>query len=283
MRPLTYITVCTLLLCTASLAVFLSASGSADAPVLAPHHVAIIDRPGSPSPAAAWTDTDGDGFPDKAELTAYTDRENFRRWFTRIAEGQFYRISDEWNTQQRDCAGLARFALREALRRHDRLWLRRIGAEYEALAPDVRRYTLDNSPLGEKLFRTRAGAFTEASLADDTFSEFADARTLREFNSEFISRDSREAQAGDLLFFHQPWGARFPYHVMIFLRSAHVSEDDVREADDWVVYHTGASPEDAGTVKKIQLATLARHPDARWRPIASNPRFLGFYRLKILQ
>lgn len=246
-----------------------------------PSHIVINDDLFSPT--NTWSDTDRDGFPDRAELSAYTDRENFRRWFTRIAEGQFYQASDEWNSEQRDCAGLVRFSLREALRSHDRLWLRRTGAEYEAIAPDIRRYTLETSPLGEKLFRTRAGIFAEANLADDTFSEFADARTLKEFNSAFISRDSREAQPGDLLFFHQPWGTRFPYHVMIFLGSAHVeTPDDHQRADDWVVYHTGASPMDAGTVKKIRLATLTRHPDARWRPVASNPRFLGFYRLKLL-
>lgn len=227
-------------------------------------------------------DRDQDGLPDSAELISYTDRENFRRWFTRIAEGQFYRMSDAWHTEQRDCAGLVRFSLREALRRHDRLWLRRIGAEYEPATPDVRRFTLENNLLGEKLFRTRSGVFAESNLADDTFSEFADARTLRAFNTEFISRDWREAQAGDLLFFHQPWGARFPYHVMIFLGSAQVTEDAAEQGDDWVVYHTGASASDAGAVKKIRLATLARHPDARWRPVASNPRFLGFYRLKFL-
>jgi uncharacterized protein YfaT (DUF1175 family) len=27
---------------------------------------------------------------------------------------------------------------------------------------------------------------------------------------------------------------------------------------------------------------LDQHPDKRWRPIMTNPNFLGFYRLKIL-
>src|SRR5688572_1962344 len=65
-------------------------------------------------------DSDSDGIPDAAELQSYMDRENFRRWFTLIAEAQFYRLSGEWNAEQRDCAGLVRFAWREALRRHDR-------------------------------------------------------------------------------------------------------------------------------------------------------------------
>lgn len=225
-------------------------------------------------------DADGDGIPDAAELTSFGDRENFRKWFTGVAEQQFYEASKEWNEQQRDCAGLVRFAWREALRTHDRRWLARMGASYEAFAPDVRAYTLEHSPLGEKIFRTNFGSFRETDLRDDTFSEFADARTLKEFNTTFVSRDRRQAQAGDLLFFHQPFAQKYPYHVMIFLGAAH---DDGEGANDWVVYHTGTSPTDKGTVKKVRLSVLEEHPDPRWRPVASNRNFLGFYRLKILQ
>jgi uncharacterized protein YfaT (DUF1175 family) len=225
-------------------------------------------------------DADADGIPDAAELNTFGDRENFRRWFTGIAEQQFYGESKEWNAEQRDCAGLVRFSWREALRAHDRRWLARMGSAYEAFAPDVRAYTLEHSPLGEKIFRTTFGSFRESDLKDETFSEFADARTLKEFNAAFVSRDRRAAQGGDLLFFFQPGAHKYPYHVMIFLGAARVETED---AADWVVYHTGASPNDKGAVKKVRLAVLDHHPDARWRPVASNRNFLGFYRLKILQ
>ena len=76
------------------------------------------------------------------------------------------------------------------------------------------------------------------------------------------------------------WVQKFPYHVMIFLGPARVAPNG---AQDWVVYHTGSSPIDKGTVKKVQLSVLERHPDPRWRPLESNKNFLGFYRLKILQ
>jgi hypothetical protein len=225
-------------------------------------------------------DSDQDGLPDAAELRAFADRESFRRWFTAIAETQFYRLSDEWNAGQRDCAGLVRFAWREALRRHDRAWFQKMGEGYEPVAPDVRAYSLERGPLGEKLFRTDFGAFREGDLDAGKFSEFADARTLKNFNSGFVSRDRRRAQAGDLLFFHQPWVQKYSYHVMIFLGAArHASEG----AADWVVYHTGASPTDEGTVKKVRLAVLDHHPDRRWRPVENNRNFLGFYRLKILE
>lgn len=229
--------------------------------------------------ANPWADFDSDGIPDDAELRSVEDRQNFSKWFAAIAEMQFYRMSDEWNSGQRDCAGLVRFAWREALRKHDRLWFRKMGAEYEPVAPDVRAFSLKTNPLGEKIFRTDFGAFQESDVTTGKFSEFADARTLKNFNCVFVSRDRGRAQRGDLLFFHQPWVSKFPFHVMIF-----VGEPlrDSEGAADWVVYHTGASPTDEGTLKKVRLAVLDHHPDKRWRPVESNPNFLGFYRLKLL-
>ncbi len=200
---------------------------------------------------------------------------------------QFYQLSDAWNREQRDCAGLVRFAWREALRRHDRQWYQSMsegGEGYEPVAPDVRAYTLDRSPLGEKLFRIDAGSFDQSDLANARFSEFADARVLKNYNVKFISREGRDLlRPGDLGFFHQPWVQKYPYHVMIFLGDArHAAEG----AGDWVVYHTGSSPLGSakeGEMKKVRLATLDHHPDRRWRPVENNQNFLGFYRLKILE
>src|SRR6266581_2867381 len=77
----------------------------------------------SPSNSPSRTeliDSDNDGIPDAIELRTYQDRDAFKRWFTAIAETQFYQLSDQWNAEQRDCAGLVRFATREALRMDDR-------------------------------------------------------------------------------------------------------------------------------------------------------------------
>jgi uncharacterized protein YfaT (DUF1175 family) len=226
-----------------------------------------------------WSDSDGDGIPDSAELRTYDDRESFRRWFTGIAEMQFYEYSSSWNPEQRDCAGLVRFSMREALRRHDRPWFQRMGPQYERIAPDVRAYTLETGPLGEKLFRTDFGTFQQSDVTDGKFSEFADGKTLKNHNSVFVSRDRAQARPGDLLFFYQPWVQKYPYHVMIFIGTAGFEGEG---AADWVVYHTGSSPEDGGTVKKVRLSVLDQHPDRRWRPVETNSNFLGFYRLKIL-
>ena len=237
------------------------------------------ERVVSSSSHSASLDSDNDGIPDAAELQSFMDRENFRRWFTLIAEAQFYQLSEQWNADQRDCAGLVRFALREALRRHDRAWLQKMGPSYTAVAPDVRRYSLEQGPLGEKLFRTAFGSYKDGELANGTFSEFADARTLKSFNAKFISRDRHNAEPGDLLFFYQPWVQKFPYHVMVFLGDAQLGGNS---GSDWVVYHTGSSATDEGTVKKVELSVLDQHPNKRWRPVESNSNFLGFYRLKIL-
>ena len=225
-------------------------------------------------------DSDNDGVPDVAELRSFQDRDSFRRWFTAIAETQFYQLSDQWNAEQRDCAGLVRFAVREALRRHDRAWFQKMGKGYETVAPDVTGFDLDQNPLGEKIFRTDFGSFHESDLRNGRFSEFADARTLKNFNTVFVSRDRREAQPGDLLFFYQPWVQKFPYHVMVLLGSPRIAPNG---AQDWVVYHTGSSPTDEGTVKKVELSVLDHHPDPRWRPVENNRNFIGFYRLKILE
>ena len=230
--------------------------------------------------ASELVDSDNDGIPDLIELRSFQDRDSFRRWFTAIAETQFYQLSDQWNDEQRDCAGLARFAMREALRRHDRIWFQKMGPAYQSVAPDVKSFDLDHNPFGEKIFRTDFGSFAETDVRNGRFSEFADARTLKNFNVVFVGRDRREAQPGDLLFFYQPWVQKFPYHVMIFLGQAQIAPNG---AQDWVVYHTGSSPVDKGTVKKVELSVLDQHPDPRWRPVERNKNFIGFYRLKILQ
>ena len=273
-----------LTLCLAPLAAALARSTScsrtdARAGSAAEPRAAVKESKATTVEPASWDDSDSDGIPDRAELRSFGDRESFRKWLTAVAEGQFYEMSGEWNAGQRDCAGLVRFAWREALRAHDRAWFRRMGGAYEPVAPDVRAYTLERSPVGEKLFRAAPGSFDSSQLSDGTFSEFADARTLKEFNSRFVGRDARRAEPGDLLFFHQPWVQKYPYHVMLFLGR---SRADSGAADDWVVYHTGSSAEDAGEVRLARLSVLARHPDARWRPAASNRNFLGVYRLKIL-
>jgi hypothetical protein len=54
------------------------------------------------------------------------------------------------------------------------------------------------------------------------------------------------------------------------------------EGEDWIVYHTGPMDGGPGEVRKVRLADLARHPSERWRPLLSNARFVGAFRLGVL-
>ncbi|MEJ7617019.1 MAG: DUF1175 family protein, partial [Pyrinomonadaceae bacterium] len=136
------------------------------------------------------------------------------------------------------------------------------------------------NPLGEKLFRTDYGAYDAGDPIAGKFSEYADARTLKNHNTFFVGRERARAETGDLIFFQQPWVQKYPFHVMVFLGRP---RDNHEGASDWVVYHTGSSPQDKGTVKRVRLSVLDRHPDKRWRPREGNSNFLGFFRLKILE
>src|SRR5439155_10983734 len=90
--------------------------------------------PVQPAPFS-WSDEDEDGLPDGLSLSG-SDAENFRRWLTLIAEYQFYKISPKWQPEQRDCAGLVRFAMRESLSRHTRAWLADFGGDGRLVAAD---------------------------------------------------------------------------------------------------------------------------------------------------
>jgi hypothetical protein len=53
-------------------------------------------------------------------------------------------------------------------------------------------------------------------------------------------------------------------------------------AADWVVYHTGPDGATAGEMRKVRLSALLAHPAPRWRPAATNPSFIGVFRLAFL-
>ena len=115
---------------------------------------------------------------------------------------------------------------------------------------------------------------------DGTFAQFADAKTLRQFNTHFVSRDLRYAEPGDLLFYRQESG-EFPFHSMIYLGRSSIRDD----GENYLLYHTGPHSHgaDPGEIRRPSVADLMQHPDPRWRPITGNPMFLGLYRWNILR
>jgi len=229
---------------------------------------------------ASASDLDADGFPDACELDDETDRRNFRRWFVSIAESQLYKEDPAWRQDDHDCAGLIRFAYREALKRHDSKWLGSKPFLVDAAIADVRKYNYPKVTLLQtKIFRTREGNFNETNLADTTFAVTALAAKLRSYNTVFLGKSLDNIQSGDLLFFLNTGDAQMPQHSMIFLG------DSRRPAsfEDYVIYHTGPRDENQGVLKKVRLADLLKHPDERWHPVPENRYFLGYYRWKILE
>lgn len=158
--------------------------------------------------------------------------------------------------------------MREALREHSPEWLRRAALPVGAVYPDVRGRPRASDGL-LPLFRTSAD--------ESRYGEFADAKTIVSLNTRRIARESAAARPGDLLYFRQSDQPQ-PDHVMVFVgRSAF-------EADghDWLVYHTGPDGQDPGEVRKVRLKDLTRHPSPRWRPLTSNPSFVGVFRWMFL-
>ena len=224
-------------------------------------------------------DADQDGFPNALELETEEDRTAFRQWFTSVASSQAKVIDEDWHTIQQNCAGLLRFAYKEALRRHDNAWLSRRRYLTMSTARDVSRYNYPDVPLvGTSIFRT--------GDSDEAFLPTANARTLRDHNAEFIGHDLAEAQNGDLLFFEYDGERGRAVHSMILLMPQGRYLGDDRTL---VVYHTGptqsasSQPDGSGEIRNVTLADLRRHPDPLWHPTRDNRNFSGVYRWKILQ
>lgn len=201
----------------------------------------------------------------QVRLADASDRAAFQSWFVLLAEMQFERTDPEVI----DCAALVRYAFREALRAHTPAWARRVALPFTPMFPDVRSAPRAG-PDGFPLFRV---------TRDDPprFAEFADAQTIVRLNARRLVRHADAARPGDLLYFRQP-GQSQPDHVMVFVGKSHFEP----EHRDWVVYHTGPSAADPGEVRKVRLHDLVQHPAPRWRPLVSNPQFIGVFRLAVL-
>jgi uncharacterized protein len=248
---------------------------------------AAASAPATRAFTAGEHDSLHDGFPDAARILRPEDRATFVRWLTFLGEAQYYAPSTEARGEIHDCAGLIRFAFRNALMTHTSAWRRSVLAaqpgvaariENEANFGDLQEFTYPDWVLGTDLFRTGAGPLAPGDLANGSFAQFADAATLLHFNTFFISRDVRAASPGDLFFYYQP-GQHEAYHSMLFVGPSYFQP----QGADWVVYHTGDINGQAGQVREVEVGMLMKIPDPRWRPLASNPRFLGVYRFELLR
>lgn len=221
------------------------------------------------------TDADdhfGDGTPEFLRLHSAADRKAFREWFTVLADATAGLPPERLPKEIDDCAALLRWCYRNALHAHDEAWQSTAPLDALPPLPSVTQYAYPFTPLGAGLFRTRSGPYAAEDAANGAFAQFADAKTLWQYNTFFVSRDLRAARPGDLLFYRQ-LEQNSPFHSMVLTGSGR----------QWVVYHTGPIGTGPGEVRRMAIADLLHHPDVRWRPTADNSNFLGVYRWNILR
>lgn len=185
------------------------------------------------------------------------DAEQSRRlqaWIAVLIHAQLEQgPSPRW--AHRDCAGLVRFAVAEALREHTPAWRQSMGLRGQRLPPEP------------GLSSEQVGALRHVWLrADGSRGAFVTAFDMIRHNSRPISADLHAAQPGDLLFFD----LGDAQHLMVWMGR-------------YVAYHTGrVVPGDTG-LRAVRASELMNWKDTRWRPLASNPNFGGLYRLAFLR
>jgi uncharacterized protein YfaT (DUF1175 family) len=231
----------------------------------------------------SWGDSVGDGTPDFLRLDDTADQKAFRAWFASIAEFQALRPAADVPPEISDCAALLRYTYRYTLRVHDQAWVDETGIDADFAPAAIKKYHYPFTPLGAALFRIKLGPLAPEDLSSGVFAEFADAKTLKAFNTFFVSRHTRDARPGDILFYRQ-LEQNEPFHSMIYVGDSRWID---HTSGDWtaavVVYHTGEPGAAGKGIRRVTLADLLNHPSPRWRPVAGNSNFLGVYRWNILR
>ena len=188
----------------------------------------------------------------QARLTQAQSRA-FQAWMLRIVSAQIERgPSPRW--QHRDCAGLVRFAVNEALAVHDARWLRANGIGTDRRLPPELNLTPAQAALRNRWVQS-----------DGKVGHFVTAIALVQNNSRFVSRELSMALPGDLLFFDQG----DEQHLMVWMGAR-------------IAYHTGTvTPMDNG-LRTVDVQQLTMWKDTRWQPTVDNPNFAGVFRLSFL-
>jgi hypothetical protein len=195
------------------------------------------------------------------------DEHALRTAVVRLALEQRRRPSPRWEPAQRDCAGLVRFAFREALRARSPEQLAALAAPRELFLPPVSEVARRLLPAYPRIWEVGVDP-----AGGERFDDFADAETLVGYNFRREPIAPADARAGDLFVYRKTLAADEPYHLMI-------AGGRGPGARPIVVYHNGADGDDAA-VRVVTLDELVRSPDPVWIPDARNPHFLGVYAWK---
>ncbi|KQV51909.1 tat pathway signal sequence [Duganella sp. Root336D2] len=177
----------------------------------------------------------------------------FQAWMLRIISAQVEQgPSPRW--QHRDCAGLVRFAVNEALSAHDARWMRANGIASDRRLPPELDLTPQQAALRNRWLQ-----------GEGKVGAFVTALALVQHNSRFVAREISQALPGDLLFYDQG----DEQHLMVWM-GAHIA------------YHTGTvTPTDNG-LRTVDIQQLTTWKDTRWQPAVNNPNFAGVFRLSFL-
>ena len=191
-----------------------------------------------------------------------SDTKALREAVTILALQQARKISPEWNNEQRDCAGLVRFAYREAIESRTSQQVEKLALPPLLLLPPL-------SDLSRRLFPSYPLIWQTGIEKDSSrhFEAFADAETLIGYNFRNKGPNLRCARNADLLVFRKGLELEMPYHLMIFVEG---------RRENLAVYHNGAAGNEA-RVSVVRVSELMDSPDPVWIPDATNPHFLGVF------
>lgn len=188
----------------------------------------------------------------KTRLTA-SQALAFRNWVQLIVQQQLNRgPTPRW--QQRDCAGLIRFASAEALRSHDIVWLKANGFLGKKVPPELNLSAEQLAELRHAWLR-----------ADGSQGAFVSALELVQNNTQPVGHDMAQAQVADVLLFDQGHAQ----HLMIWM-------------GQYMAYHTGTVTKVDNGLRAYPLRQLMAWKDTRWQPHVGNPNFVGIFRLNFL-
>ncbi len=183
----------------------------------------------------------------------YKQVDSFRSWFARIIHEQLRQgPSPRWT--QRDCASLIRYGAYEALKNHDKKWLRANGLSNRNLPPDVNLREDQKSILN-----------SWKQMGGEKTGPYVSAIVLIQENTAFISKDFNMALPGDIIFFDQGESQ----HVMVWM-------------GNHIAYHTGTVKKNDNGLRRVSLTQLMNWRDTRWQPKIDNPNFIGIFRFSFL-
>jgi uncharacterized protein len=200
-----------------------------------------------PAIAPAATNTDA-----VAALSPQQAR-HLRDWMAVLIHAQLERgPTPRWT--HRDCAGLLRFVVAEALREHTAAWKQAMGLTGQRLPPELNLSSAQTNALRNAWRRV-----------DGERAAFVGALELVQENTRFVAKNLAQAERGDVLFYD----LGDEQHLMVWM-------------GPYVAYHTGRTQAGDTGLRAVRVADLMAWKDTRWRPAIDNPNYLGVYRLALM-